>query len=317
MKPVILSSAQIHPHGWNGTDAVIYAETANDENASPLIVACPHAGIGTPPELKDQIIVTMAEFLSRGDRFTDLISVSAPHHGAAHIICTTAASYLNVGRASDSIHPDDVRGGPGTLKCDPNSIYVNKRQGQGLVALKTLIGDKPIYKPEYVPDAHEIQRRIDTSYAPFHNAMQTAVERRLEKFSIALIFDVHSCPHIGPPCDNDAGQPRPDMILSDAFGASCDPRFMEIAETIGKEHGFNVVTTHPAYKGGYNTRHYGKTGPFGARSAQALQVEWNRTTALGVNEDTLEIENFNKFIRAKACQNAIMETLATAALEKN
>lgn len=297
---------KLHPFSDN-TDPV---EHIKPDDHSPLIVVCPHAGIFTPEGFEDTIDVALDDILARGDRYTDWISKSAPDQGAQFIYSTVAPSYLNVGRATNSIHPDDVKGSAKGLKCNPEDIYINDGQGQGLVAIKTLYDGFPIYKSGMEPDKTEIEQRIHDYYAPFHNALEKAVKDNIEEHGFSFLFDVHSCPDTGTVKDPDPGQERADIILGDRFGKSCDPHYVELLKAIGEEHGYSVKINAP-YAGGFNTRHYGKTGPFAEKGAQSLQVEWNRKT-MGVDQQTLEIVDKKKFDKVTKCHKEMIATLAMA-----
>lgn len=278
------------------------------DNHGALIVVCPHAGIFTPDTFNDSLAVDLDDVLARGDRYTDWISKSAPDQDAQFIFSTVAPAYLNVGRSITSIHPDDVRGGVKGLKCDKDDIYVNERQGQGLVAMKTLYGGFPIYKEGMEPDKAEIERRILKYYNPFHDAVESAVAKNLKKHGCSFLFDVHSCPDIGTIKDPDTGVERADIILGDRFGKSCDPHFVELIKNIGEDHGFTVALNAP-YRGGYNTQQYGKSGPHGEKGAQSLQIEWNRKT-MGIDQQTLEIVDKKKFDKVTKCHEEMIASLS-------
>lgn len=296
----------IHPHKTGGQP--LFRAAKNAQN--PLIVVCPHAGIHTPDDFQDMIAVDLQDVLSRGDRYTDWLSKYAPDHGAQLVYSTIAPAYLNVGRAIDSIHPEDVRGSSKNLKCNPKELNVDKRQGQGLIAMKTLYGGFPIYKEGMEPDEKEIKRRINEFYYPFHNTIDEAVKDNLHKHGLSLLFDVHSCPDIGAFKDPDEGQQRADIILSDRFGQSCDPSYIRLLYGIGHDFGFSVKVNDP-YGGGFNTRNYGLIGPYGTNGAQALQIEWNRKT-MGIDQQTFEILDQGKFDKVARCHDEMIASLAMA-----
>lgn len=293
----------IHPYSHKGEP--VRHIIPDQRNA--LIVVCPHAGIYTPKVFKDTIDVPLQDVLARGDRYTDWISEHAPDHGAQFIYSTVTPAYLNVGRSIDSIHPDDVRGGLKGLACNIDDIYVNERQGQGLVAMKTLYGGHAIYKSGMEPNSTEIQKRIDNYYTPFHSAVRDAVQSNIEEFGLSLLFDVHTCPDIGAFKDPDQGNQRADIIISDRFGTTCDARFMDALEKVGNHHGFSVKRNDP-YTGGYNTRNYGADGIYAGQGAQSLQIEWNRKT-LGIDQRSFDIVDQDKFSAVSACHDEMVQTL--------
>ena len=291
----------IHPHPYNYESVV----SITPDDHSPLVVVCPHAGIHTPDDFKDMIAVDLQQVLARGDRYTDWLSKNAPDHGAQFIYSTIAPSYLNVGRSMNSILPSDVRGGIHDLAYDPTDIYVN--QGQGLVATKILYGGFPIYKKGQEPDHEEITYRIHNFYLPFHRSVKKAIDNSIEKFGLSLLFDVHSCPDTGAQAHADHGRKRPDLIIGDRYGESCDPRFVEALKSTAKKHGFSFAMNTP-YAGGFNTKFYGKTGPFKNRGGQALQIEWNRAT-MGIDQRTFEILDQDNFDAVAQCHDDMIKAL--------
>ena len=87
-------------------------------------------------------------------------------------------------------------------------------------------------------------------------------------------------PSVGGPTDRDRGTPRPDIVLGDRFGASCEPAVVAAAERIFGDLGFSVRRNEP-YAGAFTTAHYGQP----SRRVHAIQIEVNRR--LYMNEATV------------------------------
>ena len=68
---------------------------------------------------------------------------------------------------------------------------------------------------------------------------------------------------------------KADFVLGDRYGASCDPVFMEAAESRLRALGYAVTRNKP-YAGGFITEHYGDP----AAGWHALQIEINRALYL-------------------------------------
>jgi N-formylglutamate amidohydrolase len=64
---------------------------------------------------------------------------------------------------------------------------------------------------------------------------------------------------------------RPDFVLGDRYGTSCNSDLTDFAYSILKNLGFNVSRNKP-YAGGFITEHYGRP----ASGLHALQIEINR-----------------------------------------
>jgi N-formylglutamate amidohydrolase len=119
--------------------------------------------------------------------------------------------------------------------------------------------------------------RIDRLYKPFHGALAGLLDATWRRFGTAVLIDCHSMPSAS------IGQPhaaRPDFVLGDRFGASCDGRLTRFLRELLSGLGYEVQLNRP-YAGGYITEHYGRP----QRGLHALQVEVNR--ALYLNETSL------------------------------
>jgi N-formylglutamate amidohydrolase len=82
-----------------------------------------------------------------------------------------------------------------------------------------------------------------------------------------------------------ASQPsgaRPEFVLGDRFGVSCDGRLTRHVQDQLASAGYSVQINRP-YAGGFITEHYGRP----SRGVHALQIEVNR--ALYMNEGTFKV----------------------------
>ena len=81
---------------------------------------------------------------------------------------------------------------------------------------------------------------------------------------------------------------RPDIVVGDRYGTSCDSRYVECVENALRRRGYKVQRNKP-YAGGYITEYFGSI----SRSCDALQIEVNR--GLYMDERTLErLPGFDK-----------------------
>jgi len=312
----IISAHALH-EGMPAQAQSHYVRRPDNDNKLPFLVVTPHAGIWTPKSLEGQLAddMTLLEVIQRGDVFTDILTTNAPLVGATQIISLVAPSYLNVGRNTTSINPNDVRGGLVNLKHNPNDKYVGQGEGQGLVAVKSLYGNKNIYADGHVPNESEIKYRIQNFYTPFHRKLETAVNQNIDAHGYSLLFDIHSCPSIGAPKDPDAGEERDDIIFSNNVGLSCSPKLMEMVVDLAKKFDYSVSENHP-YKGGFNTQKFARKTDegyeehdFGQRGSESLQIEYNRKS-MGLNESALIITDIEKFCKMQAFTNTLMERMA-------
>jgi N-formylglutamate amidohydrolase len=98
------------------------------------------------------------------------------------------------------------------------------------------------------------------------------------EFGLAVLIDCHSMPS-NPIADQGGG--RPDFVLGDRFGASCNSELTRLATSQLKALGYVVALNKP-YAGGYITEHYGRPH----KAQHVLQIEINR--ALYMDETSFE-----------------------------
>jgi N-formylglutamate amidohydrolase len=147
----------------------------------------------------------------------------------------------------------------------------------GLGTIARVVADaEEIYKKR-LPLAIALER-IERLYKPFHGALASLIDSTARRFGAAMLIDCHSMPssstgYVGPQ--------RPDFVLGDRFGASCDGRMTRFLREELTALGYTVHLNRP-YAGGYITEYYGRP----QRGLHALQIEINR--ALYLNERTFE-----------------------------
>ena len=126
------------------------------------------------------------------------------------------------------------------------------------------------------PKALAVQ--ADVSKAADINAL---FEKTQERFGRVWHINCHSMPEMGDETTADGPVARPDFILGDRKGTTCDPALTEFARSVLEELGYNVVLNFP-YAGVELVRAY--SAP--VESRHSLQVEVNRK--LYMNEITFE-----------------------------
>lgn len=313
MHPIIPDFKDIHPATGMVNEAFMIYEPKGAP--VPLVVSCPHAGIYVPEGFKETLAVDVQKVLQRGDRYTDWLVMAAQNKGAVQIVSKVAPAYLNVGRAENSIHPDDVCGDMGSLPYNSEDVFVNAGQGQGLVALKSLYGGDALYKENAQPDAAEIQYRTEHFYTPYHQRLEQEVNQRLDENGYCLVFDVHSCPSVGAFKDKDAGKIRKDIILGDRHGISIDDDVIKMVQQLAESYDYSFTVNNP-YVGGFITQKYAADGDWGKRNCESLQIEFNRK-AIGVDEETVTICDAEKFAKAQKFSTDLLDKLATYAKQKS
>ena len=273
--------------------------------SAPLIFASPHSGTRYDPAFIASSRLDERNLRRSEDSFVDEIFAAAPESGAPLLCALYPRAYLDPNREPYELDPE--------MFTEPLPSHVKSRSdrvraGFGTIARLVASGAE-IYdaKMTYA----EAERRIDELYRPYHRALEGLIETTLRDFGAAFLFDCHSMPSVGGPTDRDRGTPRPDIVLGDRFGASCEPRVIETAERILRDLDFSVRRNEP-YAGAFTTAHYGRPG----RRVHAIQIEVNRR--LYMNEATVARSRdlprlkrkMNRFIAAMAEESlALVETL--------
>jgi N-formylglutamate amidohydrolase len=235
---------------------------------TPLIVDSPHSGRVYPDDFDFECSLDMLR--QTEDSYVDQLVVSATQGGATVIMAEFARSYIDVNRAEDDIDPA-LLAAPWPTPLNPCERTL---QGLGLVR-RFCKSNLPVYsKP--LPVA-EVQKRIADYYRPYHAALTQAVGGRMAQFGECYLVDCHSMPGQG----SEHGVRRPDFVLGDRQGESCDPSFTRRVRDILQEMGYSVALNDP-YKGMEIVRRYGQP----RKGQHALQLEINRR--LYLNEQTLE-----------------------------
>ena len=135
-----------------------------------------------------------------------------------------------------------------------NTDSVKISAGLGTVA-RVVINGENIYRKKL--KFSEIKRRVESSYFPYHQALQRLIENTRIKFGFCILIDCHSMPSIGGPMDDDTGTNRVDIVLGNNHDASCAPQLLSYTSASLKRQGLSICRNKP-YSGGYTTCHYGK-----------------------------------------------------------
>jgi N-formylglutamate deformylase len=101
--------------------------------------------------------------------------------------------------------------------------------------------------------------------------VSAALDAAHARFGHAFHINAHSMKPVGNAMNADHGQTRPDMVLSDREGETCDPDFIQTAAALLRDKGYAVAINHP-YKGAELVARH--SDPSGGR--HSVQIELNR-----------------------------------------
>ncbi|MGC4065980.1 MAG: N-formylglutamate amidohydrolase [Polyangiaceae bacterium] len=126
----------------------------------------------------------------------------------------------------------------------------------------------------------EFERRRDSFYRPYHEALRSLVESTRAEFGYAIVLCAHSMPSRGKPGTADAGRLRADVVPGTRGKTTASPDVIGASERLASKFGWSLRHNQP-YRGGFTTGHYGRP----AQGYHALQIELSR--ALYMDEGTL------------------------------
>jgi N-formylglutamate deformylase len=242
------------------------------ERTSCAVFSSPHSGSVYPAEFLGASRLGPLQLRSSEDAFVDELFATAPGHGAPLLAARVPRACVDLNRAPDDLDPALIAGA--------FRRSTNPRIAAGLGVIPRVVAEgRPIIDGK-MPMA-EAERRIADWWRPYHGMLGTLLAEARASFGTAILFDCQSMPHDALTSAPAVRGRRPDLILGDRFGASCDRWLAEAALEIFASAGF-VVTRNAPFAGGYITQAYGAP----RQGVQALQIEIDR--ALYMDEARIE-----------------------------
>jgi len=212
---------------------------------SPIILAMPHTGADVPDDVRSSLNDT-GRALADTDWHVDRL-----YSGLLPKATTIRASFHR--------YVIDANRDP-----SGESLYPGKNTTD-LCPLTDFDGNS-IYREGYEPDAIEIERRRQAFHAPYHDALEKAINRVRTLHGVAVLYDCHSIRSRIPYLFDGT---LPDFNIGTNDGVTCD-RTIEraVADGCGHAEGFSNVV-NGRFKGGWTTRHHGDP----AAGVHAIQME--------------------------------------------
>jgi N-formylglutamate amidohydrolase len=242
---------------------------------TPFIFCSPHSGTIYPSAFVAASRLDPHSLRKSEDVLVDRLFAGVIALGAPLIAARFPRAYLDVNREPYELDPELFR--------EPLPAHANSRSMRvagGLGTIARIVADaEEIYHPDARPTLAAALQRVELLYKPFHAALGQLVAATRDRFGIAILIDCHSMPSTSMARAGSAS--RPDIVLGDRFGSSCDARVTRVVRDTIAALGLQVQLNRP-YAGGFITEHYGR--PF--EGVHTLQIEINR--ALYLDETTLQ-----------------------------
>jgi N-formylglutamate amidohydrolase len=238
-----------------------------------LVLDSPHSGHDFPADFG--AVVSEAELRESEDCYVDELYAAAHELGVPLLAASFPRTYLDPNRNAGDIDLDLIEGHwPWDYRPSGKA-----RIGKSLI-WRTLEDGRPIYGGKLAPEA--VRRRIDRVHAPYHRSLQELLERAFRKHGKVYHINCHSMRSVaGKQSEDGAGSVRPDFVIGDRDGTTCEPRFTELVRETLAGMGYRVTVNDP-YKGVELIRAYSE--PKAGR--HSLQIEINKR--LYMDEGTLQ-----------------------------
>lgn len=226
---------------------MIITEWVIEPGSEPVpVVAClPHGGLDYPAELTGPLAVSPGVLWS--DWLTQDLYAFLPELGITTVSTPFSRFVADVNRDPDG----EQHGGFWTS-------VVAARMPRGRAVYR-----RPL-------STAEIAHRIQLAHAPFHRALDGAIERLLSRFPRVLLLDLHS---FGVGLDGD-------VILGDRHGATARPAAITLVAGALSAAGFDV-RLNQRFAGGWTVRRFAGHG-----AVDAIQVELNQRRYLDLDHRT-------------------------------
>lgn len=255
------------------------------------MLCSPHSGRIYPRDFLAQSRLDPLALRKSEDCFIDDLFAGAAGLGVPMIAARFPRAYLDVNREPYELDPE--------LFADPLPDFANTQSVRvvgGLGTIARIVADgEEIYRRKLT--ISEGLARIEQLYVPFHEALAELIAATRDRFGYAVLIDCHSMPSA---LMAHGSGPRPDFVIGDRFGASCDARLTRLLKELIALKGYDVQLNRP-YAGGYITEHYGRP----RRGVHAVQIEINR----GLYLDEIAFKPTPGFMALKAKLTTITEQL--------
>lgn len=232
----------------------------------PLVVDSPHSGVDWPADFEHQ--ATVEELMTSVDAYVDELFGATPAVGGTLLAALFPRAYVDANRAEDDLDPGLIEGEwPGPLNPTRKSD-----SGMGVIRRLILAG-RPLYDRPL--PAAQILHRLETCHRPYHAALAAAIDRAYARHGAVFHIDAHSMKPIGVAMNDDAGRTRPDVVVSDREGTTCEAGFIGFVGDVLRDLGYRVAVNDP-YTGAELVRRH--SDPAAGRNS--LQIELNRALYL-------------------------------------
>lgn len=242
------------------------------EQRVPYVFNSPHSGRAYPESLLQATSLKGLDIRRSEDVLVDDLFSTVVRIGAPLLAAQFPRAWLDVNREPYELDPKLF-----SERLPGHANIRSMRVAGGLGTVPRLVAENlPIYKTR--PTLSEAMERIEGVYRPYHAQLTQLMVSAVGQFGYAVLVDCHSMPSNGAKTD---GNIRPDIIVGDRYGTSCNGEISRELIRSFSDLGYTVTRNKP-YAGGFITEHYGRPH----KGLHAVQIEVNR--ALYLDEKSLQ-----------------------------
>jgi N-formylglutamate amidohydrolase len=227
---------------------------------TPVVVEIPHAGLDLPAPFLEPLAAPARSLGRDADLYVDALYADAPAEGASVLVCRTSRYAVDVNRAESDVDAEVVEGARGDVALHHGLVWRTTSDGETALARKLTRA--------------ELDERLDLVWRPYHRALAALVERKRQRFGVAVVVAAHSMPSVerSPrPRDGRDARARADVVPGTRGRRSAAPELIDAVERHAVSRGWSVRHDDP-YAGGFTTQHYGRP----ADGVHVIQVELAR-----------------------------------------
>ena len=256
-----------------------------EENQTiPLIFDSPHSGYIYPNDFKHN--TTIEKLRQAEDSYVDELYKEASNVGAILLKANFPRSYIDPNRTETDFSLNEKSDfSKDNLNIDFQPT-IKTKLGIGLIWLKVTPDGEDMYTKKLTYD--QVAHRISNYHRPYHERLKLILKNTFDKYKCFFHINCHSMQNNASAMSTQKkGTPRPDFVIGDRDGTSCNKKFTNLIVNILKDLNYNVVTNDP-YKGMELVSAYSNP----AQNKHSLQIEVNR--GLYMDEKTrIKTDGFN------------------------
>ncbi len=215
------------------------------EGSTPLLISIPHDGRLLMPG-QDERMTDDGKAIPDTDWFVKELYAFALGLGASVIAANYSRYVVDLNRPAD------------------DAALYEGQVSTGVCPLKTFDG-KSIYREGESISEREQNERIDNYWRPYHDEIETQLQRLRSKDGVALLWDAHSIASEVPILFPGV---LTDLNIGTDNGKSCSSPIESAIMRIAKASDYTAVL-NGRFTGGYITRHYGDPD----NNVHAVQLE--------------------------------------------